>query len=214
MRTALAVAVIACLACEGPDEQTFRSTPANGGSTVVITGDAYPPAPVGWHTESMAVFEAWSCANGHGQIVLAVELSWVPGMCRMYQQDERHPGTGFVTLRVNVDRLDGSAAFPLGTHAVSQGAWTDIPGVNGIMQSWATLFAYGPMCHVATELGGTGTYTITEATAERVAGSVDFTFSDGSTAVGTFSTPVCDELGDVCQGTAIHRVSDSPQCLP
>jgi hypothetical protein len=213
MRTA-ALVVLACISCGKSEEPGFTSTPANGGSTVVITGDAYPPAPAGWRTESMAVFEAASCGNGHGQMVLYVQLSWVPGMCRMHQQDERHVGTGYVSLAVNVDRLDGSAEFPLGTHAVSQGNWTDIPHTSGIMQSWATLIAFGPLCYVATELGGTGTYTITEATAERVSGSIDFTFSDGSTAVGEFSSPLCDELGDVCTGTAIHRVSDNPACLP
>jgi hypothetical protein len=214
MRTALVVVVLASLACQGPEEQTYQSTPANGGSTVVITSDAYPDNPM-QPMGSMAVFQAASCPIGWVRMVLYVRLSWTPGMCRMHQEDERHVGTGFVYVSVDFDRYDDVVELPPGTYPITGGNDVDVlGGGTSRLRSRSAIIAYGPMCYVSAEVPATGgTFTIESADATGVTGSVDLTFWDGSTAKGSFSSPLCDELGDVCQG-AIHRVSDTTACLP
>ena len=50
---------------------------------------------------------------------------------------------------------------------------------------------YGPLCHRAEELAGTGTITVDAADGSSVRGSVDLRFWDGSTAAGTFAATLC-----------------------
>ncbi len=191
MRVAALVALAAFAACSSDPQPDLVYLTPNGPTTVVIEGPGYPPAPLSTGVGSIGFWSmsTWGTSTApQSEVIAAVALSWVPEMCREIDLNVAHPGTGLVWVRIRTTRDDDVPELPPGTYTIPTSTYQP-----RLLEATAELISYGPLCYVMADTAARqGTVTIISANAQRVTGSLDLVFFDGTTASGTFEAPVCN----------------------
>ncbi len=181
----------------------------DGSTNLTGTGGTLPFTA----TEAMALFDGQTCTGimTSSESVLEVLAADAPGMCSRLASGQDKAGMGGIALVVLRWRL-GTAQPGIrgGAYDVSQ----IVTQQDGTVEYATAIVLRNDAACVSTSVDAvSGTITISSASWNGAAGSVDLELSDGGRVTGSFSAAACGlDIGDLCTDTS--GLPATTTCLP
>lgn len=212
--TAAAAVAVLSIACGDSDDGGTAAPPPPAGVSGTVAGEPFTTVDASALVLSGATCDFDGTAADATGLLLG--FGSFPGLCSFVSEHRgcatKANATIVNALLVRANVVGGSAApVQPGTYAIS--AQTPFPDAEGnITIPQGLVSKTDTACGQQTPVATSGTIRI-DAVGERVTGSVDLTFDDGSRVAGSFSTPRCAFRTDVCTALAGGGCTSDP-CIP